>query len=445
MSLRQRSPPKDPEVGRTPNTTGKTPVVASPAAAAAPAAAASGFAGFVSRNKKLLIAAGVVGAVVIIAASVQGSKNAAARASSANKLSDSASDPSGTPNWGSNGGSDATPAPTPSIYDTPDPTAIPVDSEEPSTLPPTPEIRPLPTPVCNYTHNVGDAAYFNALFFDRFWSNGSSCEGRLGVGNHCWLNLFSVGNGMFTPVGGCPTADYPSFGGGNYALIVAGGLTLNGTTVDNGGIAYGYQEEDVNLTYWNAGSGCQVSPGANLVQFGELETSVRGASAAISSLTSNLSVTSQPDANTLQFILNGSIMTEYFVVQESQLTGVSVFELVGTPKKFRGATATIIFNVVIDPSNTDGKLLINNWSTQGFDATIAKNIIWNFSGYQTLSFQQGAWFGTIIAPDAEFDTCIGDFYGGVFGKSWNTKQKNIQYKFHEARFSGLMFSDCSFT
>jgi len=280
------------------------------------------------------------------------------------------------------------------------------------------------------------------LFTDYFWSNGSSIEGRLAVGNSAWVNLFSVGVGLYgTKRSNCPNPDLTSFWAANYAMVVAGGLTMNATTINNGGLAYGY-EVDVNCTFSNVEPQCPLTPGANVLDFGKVERQLRLASNQISKMTVGLSKYTVGSSQ-IVFHLNGSIMTEYFVVKESDLLANTYLVLQGKLKTYKGKTATVIINVVMDESNTDASFTIANWGVSGFDANTAKNILWNFNGYRSLSFQRGLWPGTVLSMDASIENTYGDLYGGVYAKAWNTKKKMTTMQFHMAAFAGEVFTnDC---
>jgi len=451
--LKRRSPHKDPEVGPTPNKAGPaTPAVAKSPAQNRPQS-------FVARHKKLLAIAAVIGIVVIVVAAAAGSRNAssAKAATNASKSGSSAvgGGSVGTGGSAGTGGSSGTggsggwmPGTGTDPSDGNDDPSVPeVPTEDPTVtvgpiVPPTPEIPPVPTNTCAFPGGLGNVSWYNGFFSEYFWTNGSSMEGRLAVGGNAFINQFSIGTNYYgqSRKYDCPNQDLNKFRAADYAALIGGGLTLNGTAIFSGGLGYGYVIDDVNFTRANTQNGCPLTPGANILMFGQEFAKARAASDAIAQFGTPLS-TVVSAAENLRFVLRGNVMTEFFRVTEEQLVNTSVFILQGTPKKYNGTTATIIIDIVLSEANTKKSLIFANWGAQGFNGVNARNIIWNFNDAQELSFQRGSWFGTILAPNAKIENSWGNFWGGVIARAWNTKQREINVQFHNSIFNGTVFTD----
>lgn len=455
--LRHRSPVKDQEVGPTPNKTGKTPG----SAAVSPAlpqgvAPAAGVGGFIANHKKLLILLAVAASIVIIAVSVSSSKSSGANASNSASRSSSQDGINGGKNGNGNGNGKPTtgtgktnPDDDAGLYDDlPDaPTSDPTLPTEAPTAAPTPmptiAVPPLATEVCYVSGNIGNANWYNAIFFNSFWSNGSAVEGRLAVGNTCWVNRFSVGQYLYGGVQySCPNLDFTSMQtAANYAMVVQGSLFMNGTAVANGGVSYGSIDF---VDEFNVARNCPSTQGSpSGVNLGSIQSQLQTASSAISGMSKSFSrYTISASRQTLTFNLNGSIMTESFNVLEKDLKDAVTIEVKGTPKTYNGETATIIFNVIKPESNTDGVFRKSQFAFHNFNDVITTHSIWNFAGYNTIIIDNGNWYGSILALDASFENTVGNLWGGIYANSWNTGEVTMDMKFHSMPFMGRVFSTC---
>jgi choice-of-anchor A domain-containing protein len=287
----------------------------------------------------------------------------------------------------------------------------------------------------------GQAANYNAFILGDFTETNTDSVGAIAVGR----NFAPANNGTFTiasghAVDGAGVFDlvvagnfndqYGSLGGGS--AFVGGNMTWTdptlprnlyvGSNFDNpanggsiGGTVYYYGSYSSGTALSHSKLASQY---ADPIDFAAAKTNLDSLSAALAAQAPNGSVSSSYNTYTL----TGTDPT------------LNVFDLTGA--NYSSATinitspagSTVVINVASANSSSSfsgGSINLNGIS--------ASNVIWNFSGAQSVSIAALAFNGTLLAPDAAFTGAWGQLNGQLIAASAAGTTE-----LHDALFSGAL-------
>jgi choice-of-anchor A domain-containing protein len=274
---------------------------------------------------------------------------------------------------------------------------------------------------------------YQALFFGDFCMRNSDVQGRLAVGGHAEIIGSGIGDRLY-PSGvpdQCPNPDSI-----DYSLVVGGGLSISNSKVYFGGIAYGSDDGILINLDGSIGRNCPFTQG-QVHDFAALHTGYRDISASMATLSANAVSQIGDGGNSFYLFLDNTLDVVVFQVNAADLEAVSAIKLVGSVKS---STTSIIINVVGATSFTmENKGLLEKFSTY------AQLILWNFSGFTSISIGSTQWLGSILAPDATFFTIAGgaEVHGSVYGWSLACNEGDVAtMQFDQFPFLGTFYVPC---
>ena len=214
-----------------------------------------------------------------------------------------------------------------------------------------------------------------------------------------------------------------------YALTVAGDLDFGNSANINDGYSaeYAGSHTSGNLNLNGGGILTHDTSGDLGQEKTSLSNQIHQASTAFSSMGNTGSVTG---ASTLTFNYTGSANgAAVFSVSASQLQNATELDL------FRNGASSVVINVTGATSNF---ILPSDLHSEGdFDAADASKILWNFGSLTGTLETQTEFFGSFLAPDANFQNTT-DFNGSIFVESYSGGGE-IHYSDngHMVRYNGI--------
>jgi choice-of-anchor A domain-containing protein len=272
------------------------------------------------------------------------------------------------------------------------------------------EARDVPS-----AYDLGDAAQFNALFFNEMIAANSDAEGRVAVGGHASLASYGIGDKLLPD----NTRD---------DLVVGANLEFFNGQVFNGNIVYGgiAHLQSIGTPNGSTRQQADVLPFADIQQDLTDKSSSWGAEApngATSVRYSNLNLRgTSPDL-------------DIFTVTADQLAAAKTVCLI-VP-----FGATVLINV----SDTTASIQNLGLRLRGADAS---HILWNFPDATQLTVSGVGLKGSVLAPAAHLDFNNGSITGTVVTDSmagngqFNLTPINIHIQIRrDASVSGQVFVD----
>ncbi len=235
---------------------------------------------------------------------------------------------------------------------------------------------------------LGAATPFNVFVTGDAALQGSDSEGALAVGGNATLRDYSVG------------ATLPNSNGTRNVLVVGGNLTFTNGAVQNGNAVYGGVGMLTNVTFPQGGKAQQGS----VLDFGAATTQLRGLSTYYATLATNGTTSVQNGALTLS---GSSTTLNVFTVSGSAVAGARSVTI-NAP-----ASSTVLVNI----DGTTGGFTNANFTLNGVDAS---HVLYNFPQATTLTLQNVAIQGSILAPSAAIDFTAGVINGTLVGASLNS-------------------------
>ncbi|RYE81520.1 MAG: tandem-95 repeat protein [Oxalobacteraceae bacterium] len=239
-------------------------------------------------------------------------------------------------------------------------------------------------PASTLAIELGVAGIFNVFALHNFTSTGSDTEGAIAAGNNLTLANYSVNahgrayHGLSAVVGG----NFSFYGG-----------SLHGTAT------YGGSQQSGQLS-----SGDVVRRAAPDFSFANEAARLTALSDQLATLPATGTVTAQWGG--LFFTGDGKSAVQVFTISGADLMSAnwSSFSKLS-------AGQTVIVNVTGSTAGFTGG------TPNGFSAY---NTLFNFSGAQTLNFNNVGVYGTILAPRAQVNGGGGQINGNVIVKDWNS-------------------------
>jgi len=248
-----------------------------------------------------------------------------------------------------------------------------------------PQTAPAAT-ACSTTP-LGAATPFNVFVTGDASLQGSDSQGALAVGGNATLRDYSVG------------ATLPTSNGTRDALVVGGNLTFTNGAVQNGNAVYGGTSALTNVTFPQGGSARQGS----VLDFGTAATQLVSLSTYYATLTPNGTTSVQNGALTLS---GSSTTLNVFTVTGAAVAGARSVTI-NAP-----ASSTVLVNI----NGTTGGFTNANFTLNGVDAS---HVLYNFPQATTLTLQNVAIQGSILAPSAAINFTAGVINGTLVGASLN--------------------------
>lgn len=238
--------------------------------------------------------------------------------------------------------------------------------------------------------NVGT---YNLILKGELTSN-SDIEGRIFVGGIKNSTNLDVGSRLNAD----PTVD---------AVTVVGDITGTRTVRTlNGNIVYGGDIGSTALTASNSASTISNPTQSSLeTSFDTLWSTVEADSAYFRSLdeTGILNASTPTGNNGMKFENDNSLALNVFNIDTTNLVSNGGFDFDATPR----------VPVVINVSGTGTINITSKAQGNMATATAATNIIWNFFEADVISFSNGTWYGSVLAPNATINSRGGNIEGGV--------------------------------
>jgi choice-of-anchor A domain-containing protein len=258
---------------------------------------------------------------------------------------------------------------------------------------------------------------YDVLTFGNF-SGSSDAQGGIAVGGNATLTGFGLGSSLANsdPL-------YP------YTLVVGGTLTYTNGTVDGGGIAVGGNTNLTNVAVYGNVS----DTGALATVNGQINGTVSAASwnrqntggpngmsgqpTAIASIVDFSSLQSMVTADSVYWgslTQTGSVNFAYnSLTLTGTSTGLNVFDI--TAAQLQSATGGLTISapngstVLVNVSGTSVSFPNTGYHVNG---TSEQDVVFNFSSATTLS-GSGGFYGSVLAPLANFTFNNGEIYGNV--------------------------------
>jgi len=235
------------------------------------------------------------------------------------------------------------------------------------------------------TMPLGAATPFNVFVTGDASLQGSDSQGALAVGGAATLRDYSVG------------ATLPNSNGTRDVLIVGGNLTFTNGSVQNGNAVYGGSGTLINVIFPQGGRARQGS----VLDFRAAASQLGNLSAYYATLTPNGTTSVQNGALTLS---GSSTTLNVFTVSGTAVAGARSVTI-NAP-----ASSTVLVNI----DGTTGGFTNASFTLNGVDAS---HVLYNFPQAMTLTLQQVAIQGSILAPSAAIDFTAGVINGTLVGAS----------------------------
>ena len=261
------------------------------------------------------------------------------------------------------------------------------------------------------TIDLGTAASYNAFILSDFTAPSSDVEGRTAVGGDMTVEHYTVG------------AEYNQTSGSENVLVVGGNLSLEGGSIENGHVAVGGQ---ARLRTYSLDHGYQLTADAidadNSMPSSALNAQPGGATLGIDfsserTYLTNLSETlsNKRATGSAAYLMSGLIFTG------SNAAEVEIFELSGDLLGSSnwiinmtgiGNESSIVFNI----SGTDIHFGGDFERFRDFSG----RIIFNFFEAEQIHITGGGFWGSILAPQADFEAGSGMIFGNVIVDNYHS-------------------------
>jgi choice-of-anchor A domain-containing protein len=286
----------------------------------------------------------------------------------------------------------------------------------------------LPAQASTLSTAFGQAADYNVFVFNNFSDTCCDVGGNLAVGGTTNVNGFAVGQ---SPVVSSGQANYYSYWGvgkltGNFSLDVGNayyalGGSASGTnyTVAGGG-------GNIFLATGSQSVASTCAGGYNCLNFTTAKTSLQSYSTFLAGQTINASTVA--DAGDGYDIIANHSGTNYASITAAQLAAGAIH--ITLP-----AGATLVINIIPDgtgsASTSNHGIFVNGAQYTGDSATIAENIVFNFSG--TSLFTNESITGSILAPNATVTGSGQQIDGQLIANNFTGSAE-----FHDLLFQGTL-------
>jgi choice-of-anchor A domain-containing protein len=263
-----------------------------------------------------------------------------------------------------------------------------------------------PTTLAHAQTNLGAAQDLNLLVFNNHTQSGTDIHGRVAVGGKADYRSggMTLGSQVNPSSATAPTlivkGDYYNVNNSVRGDVVVGGtanwdtptltgdLSANKIRLSGGGSISGTQTENITSVPFD---------------FDAAYSQLSGLSASLASLTATGSVSNL--YNNLRLTATGKSL-EVFNISASQLSSANYFGFEGA----FASGATVIVNI-------DGPSVSARNFGFSFGGVDTSHLLFNFVNASSVKSENIGWSGSILAPDANWDTTYGQFNGTVVLKS----------------------------